>query len=725
MRSACLPVSAEGVASMAGIILALALGGCGGGGGGGGHSPGSGDVRNGVASDVTQTDLGGGRIEVRFTLTSPTSKKLGVEIKYSQDRGLTFSTATIEAESTSASPASLPSSPGGVRHAAVWLIASDIGQSTQHDLCIQVSPYDASTQARGISARSEVFGFGSNGLPVVSGLSTPSGTRGGWISFNYTVADPDDDFVGLEGQFSLDGGSSWSEAALGQGDGAGSVSAPSGGAAHTISWNSQADVPGLAQSGVMFRLRAADIDPGAFSSSGSFTIDTRSPSVDLLTLNQITREMNGSLAFTNTGGNPEQFTLLAPESGFEISVLFSSGGADVDPSGVRVSADGPLGGGASAGGADADQDFGASFTVDVSSGLARLLVPEELRFPAGPHTITARVFDLLGNPSDPVSYTFDTKAATPAHLPFDPADRWYLSFTRDNYDISATTGGTGTVTITSTAGSNGVADFVEDLRILGLQSASPPPAAQSAGLNALVLESIEEAVMGRLNEMYGRNFDGSSAADGSAIQFSLTAPAAPYSKIAIGGKDPIPGFTIGRAEFDYRNSASNDDTDSDLGVFTTNLIDFYINSSFTFRSRFNPLIPGRGTALGFDPLDVTVLGPSFDRSDPGNSSAENTRYDQIDQAIDAIARATATILAHEIGHSVGLVANSAPPAGLFGGEFMASFAGPYTNTYHLDTGDNEIMAAALSFSDSILPAPDGPRFNKLAMAYLLERIILE
>jgi hypothetical protein len=94
-------------------------------------------------------------------------------------------------------------------------------------------------------------------------------------------------------------------------------------------------------------------------------------------------------------------------------------------------------------------------------------------------------------------------------------------------------------------------------------------------------------------------------------------------------------------------------------------------------------------------------------------------------AVDSLARVVATILAHEIGHSIGLVANGAPSPGLFGGEYNASFAGPYTTDYHIDTPGNNIMAAAISFTSAIASGSNVPHFNEMNMAYLLERILVE
>jgi hypothetical protein len=720
---------ARGFAALAALALlallagAAALAGCGGGGGGHSAAPSGPSDANGIASSVATSDLGNGRVEVSFTLSTPVAKAVGVDVDFSQDRGLNYSAASLDA--APANPASLPASPDGVPHSVVWRVTLDLGNLSQHDLRMKISPYDAASHAPGISGESAIFGLGSNTPPQVSSLTAPAGPRGGWITLQYTVADADGDYVEIEGQYSSDGGSTYHPATLDRGDGATAVAATPSGTAHTIGWNAQGDLPDVASSSVRVRLRAADTSPGSFATSGLFAIDTRGPSIDLLTIDGIPAVMNGSLAFTNTQNQSQSFSLMAADRTFVIWVSFAAGSSALDPAGLTVWASEPLGGGAGGGGVDPGSSFGSRFQVSLADGLATLTVGDSLAFTSGSHTVTAQISDVLGNSSPAVSYVFQAGPATSSLRPFRSAERWHIDFSRDNWSISSSINHSGTVTVTSTSGANGVADFVEDLRMLGLQSASPPPAAASAGLNEVVLAAIEEAVIGHLYELYGKGFDGSAGADSVQIEFSLTAPGGTHSRMAIGGDDPMPGYTIGRAEFDYRNSIPNDDSATDLGVFTTNLIDFYINTSFTFRSRFNPLIPGRGTALGFNSDDVTVLSPSFNRSSSGNTVQQNRRYDDIELAIDGIARSVSVIAAHEIGHSLGLVANGAPTAGLFGGEYLASFAGPYTNSYHLDSPGNDIMAASLSFTSSITTGPAGPKFNELTMAYLLERILLE
>ncbi|MBI4585460.1 MAG: hypothetical protein HY717_15715 [Planctomycetes bacterium] len=715
------------------LFALLLLAGCGSGGssGGSGSPSNPSPSANGVASNVSVTDQGNSRFLIGFTLTADTAKTLGVEVDFSEDQGSTFSAATVESQDSSVQPragaASFSGTPDGSTFQVVWVASSDLANLQQHDLVIKIVPYNLSSNAQGVPALSDVFGIGSNQAPVTSGLSTPPGTVGGWVTFTYTVSDGEGDHVSISAQYSTNGGSTYADATLGGGDGTTGLSAPASGASHTIRWNAQADVPEAFRNNVRFRLRAADTTSGGYSTSNAFSIRTYAPVIDLLTVNEVPEDMNGSLSFTNKSNQSQSFTLLLPETGFVIGLEFSisSSGAAIDPNGLEMTSSRAIGGGTAGGGYDSGSDFGSLFQIDAANGTAAMTVTSGLAFRAGSHTLTAKLRDVLGNVSASASFTFDTTAASAASRPFESRDVWYLTFTRDNFAITSTTSSSGTVTIAVVQTANGASDFVEDLRILGLNSASPPAAAQAAGLNTVVLELVKENIAGYLNTFYELNFDGTRHADSANLQFSLTQPSGTCSRMAVGGDDPIPGYTIGRAEYDYRNGSANDNTDVDLGVFTTNLIEFYINSSFTFKSKFNALIPGRGTALGFHASDVTVLSDSFDRSGGGNSSQDNNRYDDIMDAVDALARVVATIMAHEIGHSVGLVANGAPSAGLFGGEYNASFAGPYTTDYHLDTPGNNIMAAAISFTSAIATASSAPSFNEMNMAYLLERILVE
>ena len=119
-----------------------------------------------------------------------------------------------------------------------------------------------------------------------------------------------------------------------------------------------------------------------------------------------------------------------------------------------------------------------------------------------------------------------------------------------------------------------------------------------------------------------------------------------------------------------------------------------------------------------------ILSETFVPGAPENDQAQEDRYNDLYTAADALGRAVAAILAHEVGHSIGLVANGPPPTGLFGGETNAAFAEYWTDPYHLDTVGNNIMVAAMSYTVMQYRGSRALTFNELNMAYLLERILL-
>jgi hypothetical protein len=97
---------------------------------------------------------------------------------------------------------------------------------------------------------------------------------------------------------------------------------------------------------------------------------------------------------------------------------------------------------------------------------------------------------------------------------------------------------------------------------------------------------------------------------------------------------------------------------------------------------------------------------------------------QIGGAITDLGRFTALVLAHECGHSLGLVRDGAPPNGLFGGDsvnFPGSTAGHVVMPSALFPGQSfNIMSPAISYPGAI-DVRSG--FNSLNLAYLREAVI--
>ncbi|MFN0059162.1 MAG: hypothetical protein ACKVX7_11940 [Planctomycetota bacterium] len=694
-----------------GFASLVVVAGCGGGGGGSGGSAGS-SVPVSVSALTVTPDLVS--TSIRFTLVSPQNHRVTVAVSVSENRGLTYAPLTVASGSTSG----LAATAAGAEFVLTWSPAADLGSTDQSDLRIRIVPQNEVTGSTGTASSSDVFSLGTNLPPVVVSVSTPGVLVGGEIDFTYDVSDAQADMVALTLEYSTDSGATWATASAGvAGDGVSNVTTSVSGVAHTVSWAAQADANGLVSASVLFRITPIDVIAGTAGQSGVFSVNLTAPNLVLLTIGDIPVEMNGSLTYSDSTGGPYNFRLSVPLTGTRLAVEYAAvgGGSALDVASLTVTGDRLLGGSVSAG-----SNLAPEFDPQASAGAWDIGSSHAL--PTGSVTFEAAIADTLGNWSSAESLPLNAVTADSASRPFDTADVWWLDFDGDRFSYSFVTGAT--VTITSSVGANGTVDYLEDLWILGLRTHSPTAECVTLNSNSILLNWAKAETVGRLNVLFGRDFDGTGAGFNSQLTFSLSSSGT-SSSIRVGGDDQNAGYTLGRAEYDYRNAAGNSNRSTILGVFVTNLIQAHINSSVTFIVRFSPLIPGRGTPAGEGAIDHVVLDPSFDRLDPGNSIAENDRYDEIYAAIDALARSTAVILAHEIGHSVGLVANGAPPTGLFGGVTGASFSGADTTSLHLDSPGNNIMAAALGFSTSLITGSSAYHFNELNEAYLREWILLK
>jgi len=125
--------------------------------------------------------------------------------------------------------------------------------------------------------------------------------------------------------------------------------------------------------------------------------------------------------------------------------------------------------------------------------------------------------------------------------------------------------------------------------------------------------------------------------------------------------------------------------------------------------RFLPLCPAiGGTPAGSDPLDAVVLVSGFD-IDHANST-QRARWRAVMDAIDDWAVVTGTVLAHEVGHAVGLVAPGAAPGGLYGDASL----------HNANASAAEVMAPAVGY-EAILSLTYA--FRDLDIAYLRHRIV--
>ena len=257
---------------------------------------------------------------------------------------------------------------------------------------------------------------------------------------------------------------------------------------------------------------------------------------------------------------------------------------------------------------------------------------------------------------------------------------------------------------------DGRADFEQDLETLGLAPRDQP------GLAKRIVAQVAERALARVERAYDALGDPNRTGferDPVAVRFQRTPVALeserPFTtRICLGGRDPGEPGSVGHVRFDPKNSrrASTECTGKQpAGLFPAELAVY----------RESPLY-----REVLDPFDSRAGGKPL-----GNDSAD-TRRQQIERAISVLGDVLGSLMAHETGHALGLVAPGKPGAGLFGGETGEAFA-------HAVTPDGEPAAGpslmdpgrSLRFEDLAGVGATGElRFRPLDYAYLRDRVVL-
>ena len=444
--------------------------------------------------------------------------------------------------------------------------------------------------------------------------------------------------------------------------------------------------------------------------------DGAPPVVQELTIASIQSSLNGT--------GPAGGTLQTPSNGFTITVEYADNlGVATDR--IRISANRNVT--TPDGSAPADSDLTPYLTlVEADADEATLRVPSTVRFPDAPVELTAIVLDESGLGSAPRTFDLTVRAFSDARRPFEtrrnPTQLWFLDFERDVESYTVAVAGVG-ADVAVVPGANGRPDFDDCLLALGLLAPTPVPnAVGNLDSNAVVRQRFEQTLLARLDEFY----------DGTKVRFTTTAPTQDFgasasvdynsfghSRIAIAGAADTVGV-LGVAIFDPNNATQNDDTRLDfggrrLGVFLHTIVDFGLGTSAlsAFRGTYDPFTP----VFGGSPIGATA-------NDAGRlaGTINDGRRTQIDVAIRDFARFCATVVAHECGHSMGLVQDGAMPAGLYGGDpvnFPGSTNGHIVATPLFPAGAINVMSPSLSYSTAI--AAD-TAFNRLNLAYLREQV---
>lgn len=393
--------------------------------------------------------------------------------------------------------------------------------------------------------------------------------------------------------------------------------------------------------------------------------------------------------------------LVLPPSGFAITATASDGGTQsLDMGSVQVLLQGP-------GSAPSPQTLLAAATIDF--GTMHVVVPPEPALVEGEWTVVVRISDLSGNVGSSSPLAFSVANPTGALLPF---ERTQVVWMRTDMDRDG----------------NGTPDFEDDMLRLGFATAGDP-----LGTNVRMRTIVRDGVLAQANHLYGRGSRGEPLDSGSVrLRFTTREPIAlQHTQIAFGGLDPegdkhrLYGAEstgiLGRAFYDYRNgnvAERNITLSPALGVFPAEMwlyqarIHEQVWPSFqtVFAQRFRPICPDMGgTPAGSHALDAIVLAPGFDEATASND--QRARYLTLMSAADDWATVMGIILAHEVGHSVGLVAPGAAPSGLFGDASLH-------DTY---AGAAEVMAPSVGYE--AMTTLDYA-FRDIDLAYLRQRILL-
>ena len=321
-------------------------------------------------------------------------------------------------------------------------------------------------------------------------------------------------------------------------------------------------------------------------------------------------------------------------------------------------------------------------------------------------------------------------ARSPDIDPFDTADRWAILLSRDRGHLAVTyNAGQFDVQTKGAPTPDGQADFIEALSALGLLGGD-------ATFNDAMNTWFRTRMLRLMRQFYRLDpANGAMGADSVRVQIHFEGdPELPataelaaqgWSQMAVGGEDPQykPGGStfFGRAEVDWHNTKPNDDTKPHLGVFSTALVRMVLTNG-AGAMLFKAYAPASaGTPFGSQAGDAAFLAEDFD-PEALPAGPQRNRGLQFKLIGRLLALALASVTAHEMGHSLGLVRSGLPPQGM-----LADVAGPWAVQKvpggHIDTPGFNLMQTGSSFDFADL-ASGTPGFAASNLGYLRRRFLM-
>ncbi|MBI2375199.1 MAG: hypothetical protein HYV07_14480 [Deltaproteobacteria bacterium] len=421
------------------------------------------------------------------------------------------------------------------------------------------------------------------------------------------------------------------------------------------------------------------------------------------TIDRISETLNGSTPFRSNAYTPAdpgddfdtEFHLVVPRSGFSLDlVLLDHPRRAVDRTTMTLVADRELGNGLVPAGTNLATRLAFEAADSERAPKGQWLVPPELAFPPG---LTKLTFSAQsGGSLFESQLAIETLERTPELLPFLPPMEWLFRYDLDYFTDSSRETDNGHLVLEVVPGADGKPDFLEELRLVGCASDDSAAGAASVhgrgrvGASAIFARWVHDELVRAIDRIWlGAPMRIWSTGDSGAPDPLAFDPKSGFSIMRLGGKLPE---GLGRAYFSPYNSERVDNSEPHLGVGTASLLQLLVGAD-GLDEPFRAVRPGLGVPIGEHELDAIVLSDEFDPFDPSTPEVERARFEQLSTIARWLGLVFASVTAHEMGHSMGLMPNGPPPDGFFGGRADVSFMGPATDSHHADLPGLNLMQA--------------------------------
>lgn len=359
--------------------------------------------------------------------------------------------------------------------------------------------------------------------------------------------------------------------------------------------------------------------------------------------------------------------------------------------------------------------------MDIRDGFATYTIPKDLGLSEGLIAIRLLLADEEGNPDGRAEDWVRVRLRPWNSGPPVGARQWvFFDFSVDHNE-------------------NQRADFIEDLERLGFLSAA---ASETNDQTATALaDAIAAHALQRVLRAYNPDHDPNKTGrdrDIITVRFEIDPDViptpSPYTtRICVGGIDPTHPESVGQVAFDRDNktkSSKECSLEPPAGLFPSALATY--RDSALYQEILKPFDAKQGgRPIGSDPEDGAALARAIKQAaSPREASRDSAdtrpRAGQITHAVRVLGNVLGSIMAHETGHALGLVAEGSPGVGLFGGSKGDEYA------HNLEVGgarpaESWLMnpGRSLRFEDLAGFSEAGElEFRPLNYAYLRDRIVL-